>query len=287
MLQEGQILGSGAIIVGLAAIPILLREYLDLRRAKKLLLQLDGLTEDYENAWQEWTQANEKISQHRDLHRIIKAGLGEWRHLHAGNSSVDQKRSVRGHGVHSQVFDALFGAGTARASEIEPTQTQSPDHLSDIWIDRTPLPKRGCSVYIHVFECLEIPAVLEYSLGISENRKRDKLVDTTAFIRLVFASLEQLECLPSNSRCRLMLADWSASIQFTSEPAMIARDATIAVKSWATQALERSMSDIGGNLSPSQFESLVRDRDSALSWLRSYESHIKLVRSELQQLRIL
>jgi len=267
-----------------AVLMVLVANILQCRRALKLLKELERLQGEIDEAISEWKGLVEQIGLHNDLRRIIRVGLAEYRSRSARQPPIDACGRKDANDDQTDILNALFGDGTARSSKR--TLAQAASSVEDIWKDRTPRPKRGCSVYLQRFECEEIPALLEFTLGIAKERKPDKSSKIDVFIELTFASLEQLEYPDADARPRKPVVHWSTVLEIIADPSCAVGRATLVAKTWANQAIEGSRTDIDGVLTPSDLASLVKARERELGWICHFHERILSIESELLSLGV-
>lgn len=278
-MQTPQFMGLLAMLIGVSLLTVLVPKFLRCQRALMLLKEVEQLKVDREKVISECENLGKKIGLHNDLRRTIMVGLTEFRSRSARQTPIDACRSEDANDDQTDLLNALFGDGTARSSKRTPTQVAP--SVEDIWVDRTPRPKRGCVVYLHRFEFKEIPALLEFSLENVVDRKPDNSSRIDVFIELKFASLEQLEYPNSDRRARSPVVHWSTVLEIIADPSNAVSQATYAAKTWANQAIEGSHTDINGILTPRELASLVEARRRELGWACHFNKKVLRLESEL------
>ncbi len=262
----------------------LFQKILQCRQALALLRELELLKEQLDEAISKWRNLGEQISLHTDLRRIIRVGLAEHRSRSARQPRVDEGGREDANGDQTNILDALFGEGTARSFK-QPALPKAPP-VEDLWTDRTPRPKRGSAAYLHRFECKEIPAVLDFSIGNAKDRRPDKSSRFDVFVELTFASLEQLEYPNANSRKGKPVIHWSTVLEIIADPSSALSLATHAARNWANEAIEGSRTDVDGVLTPRELASLVKARERELGWLCHFHEKILAIESQLTSLGV-
>jgi hypothetical protein len=283
-MQTAQYLSLLVMLTCVALLMVLVPKIPQCRRALELLKKRESLQGQLDEAISEWKSIGEKIGLHNDLRRNIRVGLAEHRLRSARQPPTDAGGRKDTNEDPTDILNALFGDGTARSSKRSPPQTAP--SVEDIWIDRTPRPKRGCTVYLHRFECKEIPALLDFTLGIAKDRKPDKSSRLDVFVEITFASLEQLEYPNVGAWSGKPVVHWSTVLEIVADPTSAVSQATHAAKTWANQAIEGSRTDIDGILTPRELAFLVKARERELGWICHFHEMILGIEKELLSLGV-